>query len=336
MVTRADVAKAAGVSPSTVSYVLNGKRPTSRETQQRVRDAIVRLGYVPNQRAGNLAARSLRTLAIHLGVEKHGIDVTSAHYVDGMQQAAEDAGISLMIPVLGDAGPEQFRNFLRSHIVDALIFMEVVEGDWREQILIEEQFPSVVLGYTGLENGLPYVESDFREIGKLAFETATDAGHSNMLIVLRNDLRGDWTRTSETMLRGFQERAKGGSARYDVIGLPSHPAQAGAVLERIRAAGGPTIVISDNDVVMTTLVGLAWEHGMELGKAYSVIMLAGEARYGMDPQLAFTEISTDRANMGRACVRAAQEMFEKRDRSQVESHLFPAHLIERGTVARLN
>jgi len=89
-------------------------------------------------------------------------------------------------------------------------------------------------------------------------------------------------------------------------------------------------------VVMTTLVGLAWEHGMELEKAYSVIMLAGEARYGMDPQLAFTEISTDRANMGRACVRAAQEMFEKRDRSQVESHLFPAHLIERGTVARLN
>ena len=87
MVTRADVAKAAGVSPSTVSYVLNGKRPTSRETQQRVRDAIVRLGYVPNQRAGNLAARSLRTLAIHLGMEKHGIDDTSAHYVNGMQQA---------------------------------------------------------------------------------------------------------------------------------------------------------------------------------------------------------------------------------------------------------
>ena len=153
--------------------------------------------------------------------------------------------------------------------------------------------------------------------------------------MLRNDVRGDWARTSETMLKGFQERAEGTSTRFDVIALPSHPAQAGAVLEYLNADDGPTIVISGNDVVMTTLVGLAWENGMELGKDYSVIMLAGEARYGLDPELAFTEISTDRAAMGRACVRAAQEMFEKRDRSAVESQLFPAHLIERGTVSKL-
>ncbi|MDO5048915.1 MAG: LacI family DNA-binding transcriptional regulator [Actinomycetaceae bacterium] len=335
MVSRADVAKAAGVSPSTVSYVLNGKRPTTPQTQKRVRDAIHRLGYVPNQRAGNLAARSLRTLAIHLGVERHGVDVNSSHYIDGMQRAAREAGISLIIPVLGDAGPEELRSFLRSQIIDAMIFMEAVEGDRREQILIEEEFPGIVLGYTGMENGLPFVESDFLEIGKLAFETATRAGHSRLLVVLRNDERGDWARTSHTMLEGFVRRAEAGDAEYEVLGLPSHPAQADAVLERIVASDGPTIVISDNDVVMTTLVGLAWGSGLELGKDYSVVMLAGEARYSLDPSLAFTEISTDRLAMGRACVQAALQMFEKRDRAAVASQVFPARLIERGTVADL-
>ncbi|SPT74322.1 Maltose operon transcriptional repressor [Arcanobacterium haemolyticum] len=53
MVTRADVAKRAGVSPSTVSYVLNGQRPTTDETKARVHQAISDLGYVPNQWAGN-------------------------------------------------------------------------------------------------------------------------------------------------------------------------------------------------------------------------------------------------------------------------------------------
>ncbi|WP_455952335.1 LacI family DNA-binding transcriptional regulator [Arcanobacterium haemolyticum] len=44
MATRADVTKRAGVSPSTVSYVLNGQRPTTDETKARVCQAISDLG----------------------------------------------------------------------------------------------------------------------------------------------------------------------------------------------------------------------------------------------------------------------------------------------------
>lgn len=44
MATQADVTKRAGVSPSTVSYVLNGQRPTTDETKARVCQAISDLG----------------------------------------------------------------------------------------------------------------------------------------------------------------------------------------------------------------------------------------------------------------------------------------------------
>ena len=54
--TLKDVAREAGVSPATVSYVFNGKKSISKETQQRVRAAIEKLNYVPS-----LSARSLST-----------------------------------------------------------------------------------------------------------------------------------------------------------------------------------------------------------------------------------------------------------------------------------
>jgi DNA-binding LacI/PurR family transcriptional regulator len=56
-VTRDDVAKLAGVSTTTISYVINnGPRPVSRETREKVLKAIEQLGYQPN-----VIARSLKT-----------------------------------------------------------------------------------------------------------------------------------------------------------------------------------------------------------------------------------------------------------------------------------
>ncbi|MEV7323146.1 LacI family DNA-binding transcriptional regulator [Streptomyces sp. NPDC093970] len=55
-VTMTEVARAAGVSSATVSYVLSGKRPVSDGTRQAVEEAIVRLGFSLNP-----VARSLRT-----------------------------------------------------------------------------------------------------------------------------------------------------------------------------------------------------------------------------------------------------------------------------------
>src|ERR1700752_3575704 len=71
--TSKDVARLAGVSQSTVSYVMSGKRPISEETQQRVNDAIAQLTYEPN--AGARALASQRTSVIGLMVPTYaGVD----------------------------------------------------------------------------------------------------------------------------------------------------------------------------------------------------------------------------------------------------------------------
>ncbi len=63
VVTRSEVARAAGVSPAVVSYVLNhGPRPVSAHTRARVLEAVHRLGYRPNAIASALRGGSTRTI----------------------------------------------------------------------------------------------------------------------------------------------------------------------------------------------------------------------------------------------------------------------------------
>jgi LacI family transcriptional regulator len=53
--TMADVAKLAGVSPMTVSRVMNGKGLVRESTRRKVAEAVAALNYTPNQEARNLA-----------------------------------------------------------------------------------------------------------------------------------------------------------------------------------------------------------------------------------------------------------------------------------------
>ena len=64
MSTLAEVANAAGVSPSTVSHVINGTRRVSEATERAVREAIDVLGYRPNAVARSLARASTKAVGV--------------------------------------------------------------------------------------------------------------------------------------------------------------------------------------------------------------------------------------------------------------------------------
>ena len=66
MVTIIDVARHAGVAPSTVSYVLSGKRAISATTRQRVLASIRTLGYHPHAGARSLASNRANVIALVL------------------------------------------------------------------------------------------------------------------------------------------------------------------------------------------------------------------------------------------------------------------------------
>lgn len=121
-----DVARLAGVSPKTVSNVVNGRVPVRPETKQRVQRALDALDYVPN-----LSARGLRNG--RTGVIALALPNLSTAYSAGMAHhlvaEAGRRGWSVQIEETGARGGWQEAELLsraRSHLVDGLILNPVL------------------------------------------------------------------------------------------------------------------------------------------------------------------------------------------------------------------
>ena len=93
----ADVARVAGVSPTTVSFVINGRPGGSvgAETAQRVRDAIARLDYRPNLAAQTLRTRRTRTIGFI--TDEIAVRPPAGQTISGAHDAAQAHGSRLLI-----------------------------------------------------------------------------------------------------------------------------------------------------------------------------------------------------------------------------------------------
>ena len=124
--TQLDVARLAGVSRATVSYVLNGltdgKVPISPETRARVERAIAELGYEPDAGARALRSGSSQTIGLIMP------DLRNPHFwetAEGVEQEARAAGYRLLFSSMdlnSQVGEEVFRD-LAGRRIDALILM---------------------------------------------------------------------------------------------------------------------------------------------------------------------------------------------------------------------
>jgi DNA-binding LacI/PurR family transcriptional regulator len=98
MTTLLDVARHAGVSPATVSRVLNNHETVNRESRERVTASIASLAYTPNPMARGLRRGKSDTVALVVG------DIAQTHFAEltmQVQCALEPKGIDLMLVNLG-------------------------------------------------------------------------------------------------------------------------------------------------------------------------------------------------------------------------------------------
>lgn len=142
-VTIKDVAEAAGVSISTVSYTLNHSGPVSEEKKQKIMEAVRQLGYVPNGMAKNLKSRKNG----FIGYFAHSLyGVVYGEVLRGIESEMEKNGQEM---IAAKCGPIQdithISRLLLERMVDgAIIFSETIPNDL-VNLLANEQCPVVVL-----------------------------------------------------------------------------------------------------------------------------------------------------------------------------------------------
>jgi len=141
-----DVAKIAGVSPSTISRVMNTPEIVAEDTRQKVANAVKELAYIPNMMAANMPRR--RTNYIGLIIP----DITNIFFsnlVRGVQDVCEKHGYGVLVVNSDDSQEKEGRylKLLYSRRVDGIILTVAGyrEEDFREEELFLLKKLNVVL-----------------------------------------------------------------------------------------------------------------------------------------------------------------------------------------------
>lgn len=208
-VTLEQVAARAGVSPSTVSRILNGTATVSDAKRQAVDEAIATLGYVPNPVARGLAGG--RTLSI--GVVTQAID--SPFYggaLRGIEDVLDAAGYSaLFVSGHWDATVEErCIETLRARRVDGLIILtgRLSDGALRS---LARQLPVVVTGRALKAPGLYALNFDDFRGALLATEHLIALGHRRIAFIAGDPVHPD----AQERLRGYRAALESAGLRYD-------------------------------------------------------------------------------------------------------------------------
>src|SRR6476469_5456134 len=182
--TVSDVAREAGVSPSTASVVFSGKTPVSDSTRTRVVEAAARLGYTgPDPRAASL--RRGRSGIVGVVFEEHlgtaFLDPVKTLMMDGLADAVAPLGAGLLL--LRDQESIGAGAALMTAPVDAAVLVGC-SGLLRESLetVKARGIPVIVIeGDAGV--GVPRIGLDNREAQRQAASHLRALGHSNVAIV---------------------------------------------------------------------------------------------------------------------------------------------------------
>lgn len=239
------VAAAAGVSPSTVSRILNGTAVVSALKKKAVDDAIAQLGFVPNPMARGLAGG--RTLSI--GVVTQAID--SPFYgvaLSGIEDALDPAGYSpLFVSGHWDAAAEaRCIEVLRSRRVDGII---VLTGRLSDQALktCAKALPVVVTGRSLKAQGLFALNFDNFMGGLLATQHLVKLGHQRIAFITGDPAHPD----ANERLRGYRAALEEAGIAFDpalVVPGEYHEVSGLQAVDRLLASGQKfTAIFAAND-----------------------------------------------------------------------------------------
>lgn len=177
--TLEEVAALAGVSRSTVSRVVNQSPHVTDEAVLAVRDAIGRLGYVPNRAARSLASRKTHVVALVVpeSTAKVFADPFFASVVQGVALHLADTDYTLNMVIASETDSDKTKRYLLGGNVDGALVVSHHSGD-HSFANIGQSLPVVFGGRPLLDDVVDsyFVDVDNSSSARIATQHLIDAG----------------------------------------------------------------------------------------------------------------------------------------------------------------
>jgi LacI family transcriptional regulator len=296
--TIADVARESGVGTMTVSRVVNGAKLVSTATAARVRAAIEKLGYEPNEAARVLKGRAPRTIGLIVPDLADTFFSICAHAVQ--QMAAKHGYMTLLLASERDEDSEakELAMMKSRNIAGILIVPSNARCIAQLRELRARGIPVVMLDRTfpGLDAGEVMVEN--REGTKKAINHLIEHGHRNILCV---GYDSEFNSISQRM-EGYEDAMNEAGLKPQFVVVKGSSEVGPQLLRRLHSAKPPSALFSLNNVTTTQVLSMLQRENIRIPGEVAII---GFDDFELAPLLAvpLTAVRQPAAELGRSATR---------------------------------
>jgi DNA-binding LacI/PurR family transcriptional regulator len=273
--TSFDVAKAAGVSRTTVSLVLNNVPDVniSEATRQRVVEAARTLKYFPDAAGKKLVSGKSYTLGLVLRQSSAQVfaDAFLLQVLFGVEQAAAQRGFHVLLRALAPEDTEGYSRLIQENHVDGIILSGPRQDD-RDLIHMSEAGVAIMLMGQLPGSEIPYVDIDAVRDARMAVEHLIAAGHTRIAMITNAPLAYI---SAQQRCQGYRDALNGHGLSVDpewIIEGNFTPESGLVAMARLLAlAPRPTAVFVASDVVAMGAVRAAKQAGLEIPHDLAII-----------------------------------------------------------------
>ena len=284
MVTIGDVARVAGVSRSTASYALSGKRSISEEVRQRVAEAARTLAYTPNAGARALATAQTRVLGLLAQFHADEFAPAMMQYTLGVSDMARTLGYDILLVTEAD-GVHALKRITDSRMVDGVVLLNIAEQDPRLPILRGATQPGAAVGLPGDCTGLDVFDLDFEQAGQVMVDHLHERGHREVILVSQPDHVVERGGAYVWRLRdaALAQAKRYGMTLHAAYGESRQPAVGRLLHHLLDAYPGATGLLLNNEAAAAALPTVAHQRELRVPADLSVI-----GRYSQEFALTFS------------------------------------------------
>ncbi|MBR6895571.1 LacI family transcriptional regulator [Lactococcus piscium] len=259
-VTIKDVAKLAGVNASTVSRAIHDSKAISDKTKEKVKKAMLELGYSRNAAAQTLASGKAGAIGVVFPpIENKSEQPFFMKILTAINEAARQNNITVSI-ASGHSNDEllsQVKVMYQEKRVDGFIVLYAGEEDDVRSYLITDKIPFVIVGSTiERANEITAVDNNNQLMGSEAANYLASLGHQQLAFISNTD-------SGEV----FHERYQGFVLKTQSLGLKGRLVKSKNKLDIGRATG---LVVLDDILAIKVIQGLS-EQGISVPADVSVI-----------------------------------------------------------------
>lgn len=323
------VAAQAGVSKTTVSFVLNNNPSISEATREKVLKVIEDLGYQPNINARNLSSKTNRCICVVMPELGHIFeDPYFARALGGVYDEVEGADYRVLLKKASFdfALNKEYLNLFRRKEIAGMIYVGSTLDDTYLKDFLDTQYPFVLVNNALPDAKLPYVCADFVQSGYIATKHLIDLGHTRI-----GHIAGSLnTMTARDRLSGCRKALEEAGIEYDekllVLGHYNREDAAEATRSLLALRHIPSAIFVDNDTMAIGVLQVLKEMGIRVPSEMAVVGGDSiELSTVMTPTL--TSIELPIYEISRTAVRLLIDLIE--GRSDELSQVLPTKLVVR-------